>query len=149
MIADEFIKNIEKTLSDPEKLKKFADVLIENLPDLLSKISQTLEDQYNYSDPHVAWWLISYPLTFNELRFEVVGTRSFVLEIGMFRGGWYRIRERKNIYPMLYFVWADCSNEQQAIDHWEGFIALAKAKEIVQQAVLSGKKKLLLRDLID
>ncbi len=31
MIADEFIKNIEKTLSDPEKLKKFADVLIENL----------------------------------------------------------------------------------------------------------------------
>jgi len=93
--------------------------------------------------------LISYPLTFNELRFEVVGTRSFVLEVGMFRGGWYRIRERKNIYPMLYFVWADCSNERQAIDHWEGFIALAKAKEIVQQAVLSGKKKLLLRDLID
>lgn len=149
MIADEFIKNVGKILSDQEKLNEVADVLIENLPDLLSKISQKLEDQYKYSDPHVAWWLISYPLTFNELRFEVVGTRSFVLEMGMFRGGWYRIRERKNIYPMHYFVWADCSNEQQAIDHWEGFIALAKAKEIVKKAVLFGKKQSLLRDLID
>ena len=120
---------------------KVTNQLLENLPDLLSEINETLDKQYNYKSPHTAL-LFNFPLGFKEVRSEVIGSRSFVLEIGKKRKRFYRIRERKNLFPMRYYVWAECTSEQQAITHWEGFVALIEAQQLVEDRIAQGATRI-------
>lgn len=95
-------------------------------------VDTVLQEKYRFDRPRWFFGLNAAPM-FRSIRRETVGARQFVLERGRLVGRFYRIRERRGIFPLTYFSWGTYDSEDEALDHWEGFVALMKAKEALRQ----------------
>ena len=95
---------------------------------LLEMANKTLAEKYNFSRPK------KFPrlgfATFESVDTKTVGARQFVLEKGIFRGKYWRIREKVHPFSTHYFVW-DTFEESQALELWVGFVSLVEAKTIL------------------
>jgi hypothetical protein len=98
------------------------------LQQILNEVNRRLDEQYNFSSP--TWFPNILPVGtfYTELEHRTIGAQQYVWERGSMDGLYYRIRPRTN-WPMRWFVQAQYKSEEQAREHWNGFIALMEARE--------------------
>lgn len=92
----------------------------------IDRINAVLSQKYRFERPR------KFPRlgfsTFSRVRHATIGGRQYVLERGRLRGRYWRIREKTHPFVTAYFVWDQYETECEALEHWEGFAALLRAR---------------------
>ena len=105
-----------------------------------SQVQRHLDELYRFNKPRTVT-LFDGRIFFRTVKLGQVGPRQFVLEEGIFKRKFYRIRERRGLFPLHYFVWTHYDNREEALMHFENFLVLLEAREALLVAGFGSVEK--------